>query len=85
MTAIWKLRDKLLFESKFVDREHERDIVEGDAYKSIKEVRVDAISREVFESILKVKIEIGLIKVEENVQQFRDEGEKCSKVQWHSE
>ena len=44
MTVIRKLRDKLLFESKFADGEHERDIAEGDAYKIIKEARVDAIS-----------------------------------------
>ena len=79
MTAIRKLRDTLLFEIKFADRDHELDIVEGDAYKSIKEVRVEAIfgtsfgaisravpramsigihiaiSRVVFEEILKVK------------------------------
>ena len=79
MTAIRKLRDKLLFESKFADIEHKRDIEEGDASKRIKEVRVEeifgtsfgaisravpramsigihiAISRVVFEEILKVK------------------------------
>ena len=76
MTAIKKLRDKLLFESKTAGKEQKRDIAEGDAYQSIQEVRVEAI--------LKVNTEIGLRKNEENVQQFRDEWEKCSRVQWHS-
>ena len=44
MTAIRKLRDKLLFESKIADKEHKRDITDIDAYKGIKEVRVAAIS-----------------------------------------
>ena len=44
MTAIRKLRDKLLFESKIADKEHKRDITDEDAYKGIKEVRVAAIS-----------------------------------------
>ena len=65
--AIRKLRYKLLFESEFVGRKHEKDIAEGDAYQSIHEVRVEAVSRAVsreisiamsgvvFEVILKVK------------------------------
>ena len=101
VVPIRKQRDKLLFESKFVGIEYEKDFAQGDAYKSIKEVRVDAISRELskevpreipraisgttFEAILHVKIEIELRKVEENVQQFRAEWEKYSRVQWHSE
>ena len=80
VTAIKKLENKLLFESKFAGRYHEKDIAEGDAYQSIQEVMVEAVSgvvsREipkaisgaVFEAILKVKTEIGLRKVEENVQ-----------------
>ena len=38
------------------------------------------ISRAFFKAVLKVKTEIGLRKVEKNVQQFRDEWEKCSRV-----
>ena len=83
VVQIRKLRDKILFESKFADKEHEKDIEEGDGYKSIKEVTVDAISmavsrevpreipreisRTTFEAILQVKTEIELRKVEGNV------------------
>ena len=44
-----------------------------------------AISGTTFEAILQVKKEIELRKVEGNVQQFRAEWEKYSRVQWHSE
>ena len=54
VVPIRKLRDKLIFESKFADKEHERDIAEGHAYKSIKEVRVDAISSAISREISKV-------------------------------
>ena len=53
ITVIRKLRYKLLFESKFAGIKHEKDIAERDAYKSIKEVRVDAISREVSRAVLR--------------------------------
>ena len=43
MIAIKKLRDKLLFESKIVDKEHKRDITDKDSYIGIKEVMVVAI------------------------------------------
>ena len=44
VVPIRKLKDKLLFESKIADKEHKRDITDGDSYKGIKEVRVAAIS-----------------------------------------
>ena len=36
VVPVRKMRDKLLLESKFVDREHENGIAEGYAYKRIK-------------------------------------------------
>ena len=45
------MRDKLLFESKIADKEQKKDIPEGDAYQSIQEVRVEAISRAVSREI----------------------------------
>ena len=44
VVPIRKLKDKLLFESKIAEKEQKRDIAEGDAYKSIKEAWVAAIS-----------------------------------------
>ena len=78
VVPIRKLRDKLLFESKITNKDQKKEIAQGYAYQSIQEVRVEAVSRAlsseipraifgaVFEAILKVKIEIGLRKVEEN-------------------
>ena len=44
VTVAKGLEDNLLSESEFADYTHELDMAEGDAYKSIKEVRVAAIS-----------------------------------------
>jgi len=56
-----KLNDKLLFGSKFARRENEKDTPEGDAYRSIQEVRVEAISRAlsiaVFAAMLRTMLE----------------------------
>jgi hypothetical protein len=81
VAAIKKWENKLLFEGEFAGIKHEEDIAEGDAYKSIKEVRVAAISRAmsreisreisgaVFEANLKVKIEFESREAEEDEQQ----------------
>ena len=45
MTAIRKLRDKLIFEIEFAGKEHEKDIAEGDIFKGIQEFWVAAMSR----------------------------------------
>ena len=45
------LEDNLLSESEFADSKQELDIAEGDAYKSIKEVRVATISGTSFDAI----------------------------------
>ena len=71
ITVAKRLEDHLLSESEFADSKQRLDIAEGGAYQSIKEAWVTAISRAVFETILKVKTGIGLSRVEENVQQFR--------------
>ena len=43
VTIAKRLEDNLLFESEFVDNTQELDTAEGDAYNSIKEVRVEEI------------------------------------------
>ena len=77
-----KLKDKLLFESKFAGRENEKDIVEGDAYQSIQEVRVEAVSREISTIVFAVKVEAR--KDGKGNQQFSDERINCSKMLWKS-
>ena len=74
MTAIIKLRDKLIFEREFAGREHEKDIhAEGDIFKGIQEVWVAAMSRETSTTISRVVAEIKSRKVEEGNQQLEDE------------
>ena len=51
VVAVRELKDKLIFEGKFAGNEQQLDISEGDAYKSIKEVRVATISRMSFSTI----------------------------------
>ena len=51
VTVAKRLEDNLLSESEFVDSTQELDIAEGDAYKSIKEVRVVAISGTSFDAV----------------------------------
>ena len=76
VTVAKRLEYNLLSESEFADNKQRLDNAEGDAYQSIKEAWVttisgtmlEAISRAIFEAILKVKIGIGLRRVEENVQ-----------------
>ena len=48
VAAVRELKDNLLFESKFAGSEQQLDIVEGDAYKSIKEVWVAAMFETIF-------------------------------------
>lgn len=60
------------------------DIAEGDAYKSIKEALVAAISGAAFGVNSRVKTEIELKRAEENNQQFKEEWIKYSKMQWQS-
>ena len=80
VAAVTVLKDYLLLESEFANSKKKRDIAEGYAYKSIKDVSVDAISsaisreisstisKGIFEAILKEKIGIRLRRVEENFQ-----------------
>ena len=80
VATIRKLENNLLFESKFAGIEHEKDIVEGDAYPSIQEVRLEAVSRAVsrkipraisgaaFGEISRVKVEIEARKAKEENQ-----------------
>ena len=44
VTAVRELEDNLLFESKFEGKKHQLDIAEGDIFKDIQEVSVEAIS-----------------------------------------
>ena len=44
VTVAKRLEDNLLSESEFENSKHKLDIADGDAYKSIKEVRVASIS-----------------------------------------
>jgi hypothetical protein len=77
-----KLKDKLLFESKFAGRENEKDIAEGDDYQSMQEVRVEAISRAISTTVFAAEVEAR--KVGKGNQQFSDERIKCSRMLWQS-
>jgi hypothetical protein len=77
-----KLKDKLLFESKFVGRENEKDIAEGDDYQSMQEVRVEAVSREISTTVFAAEVEAR--KDGKGNQQFSDERIKCSRMLWKS-
>jgi hypothetical protein len=77
-----KLKDKLLFESKFAGRENEKDIAEGDDYQSIQEVRVEAVSREISTTLFAAEVEAR--KAGKGNQQFSDERIKCSIMLWKS-
>jgi len=77
-----KLKDKLLFESKFAGKENEKDIAEGDDYQSMQEVRVEALSRAI--SIVVFAAEVEARKAGKGNQQFSDERIKCSRMLWQS-
>ena len=74
VVVIEELKDNLLFESKLADSEQELDIIEGDAYKSIKEAWLASISTEAFGVNSRVKEEIEVRKAEENNQQLEKNG-----------
>ena len=64
ITAVRELKDNLLFVSKLVDSEQQLDIAEGDAFKSIKEVWVTAVSRAAFEASSELKAEIEVRRLQ---------------------
>ena len=84
MTAIIKLRDKLLFEREFAGRECEKDIAQGDIFKGIQEFWVAAMSGTTSTKISRVVAKIKSMKVEEANQQFENGCTEWSKVQWES-
>jgi len=82
----WSVVKKKEGEESYAEiEEHQLDIAEGDAYKSIKEVWVAAISAVENRANSSAKAEEKLREAEGSNQQFREEWIKCSRVQWKSE
>lgn len=72
------------FESKFTEKEQKLDVAQGDIFKYIQEVWMEAISTAVFREISRVIAEDEVEKAEESNQQFKYEWMMCSEMQWKS-
>ena len=68
-------------ERKFADKEHKLNVAEGDIFKDIQEVWVEAISTAVPGAISRVIAEAEVEKDEESNQQFKYEWTTCSEMQ----
>ena len=63
-----ELKNKLIFESKFVGSEQQLDVAEGNIFKYIQEIWVVAMSKTIFTVISRVKARIESRKAGEDNQ-----------------
>lgn len=70
-------------ESEFANKEHKIDVVEGDIFKDIQEVWVEAIYIVVPREISGVTVESKVEKLEESIHQVENEGTEYDK-KWKS-